>query len=247
MFEVPTSRGLAYAQLSHRNKLMGALVRILPGLHRERPSDLSELARQPTAYFTFFPLEAAVRGKQVTRLGRVDVPPHAQAFPLFRAAGQIEPGTGKVLDWWLWDGEREWRIGQLTHEQRDLPLREVVMPPMLIERLELGWTPRNSEKYASEAEDVRQSQPTEARPAPTSTWRHFLYFPSESRAAQAADTLRGAGYIAHVEQSADDDWLVVVQSQRPTNPRDERQVLERIARRFEGLYDGWEAAVSGPP
>jgi hypothetical protein len=53
----------------------------------------------------------------------------------------IDPSTGKVKVWWLWDGEREWQVGELTEEQRGLSFREVWNDTLLIERIESGWTP----------------------------------------------------------------------------------------------------------
>ncbi|WP_176536262.1 hypothetical protein [Rhizobium sp. L9] len=43
--------------------------------------------------------------------------------------------------WWLWDGEKEWRIGQLSAEQHQLSIRGVWNDTLLVERIEFGWTP----------------------------------------------------------------------------------------------------------
>ena len=63
-----------------------------------------------------------------------------RAFPTFRA-GTPDPVTRKVETWWWWDGEREWRVGPLTPEQRAFPIRGVWNDTMLVARLEAGWTP----------------------------------------------------------------------------------------------------------
>ena len=55
--------------------------------------------------------------------------------------GVIDPSTRKVKVWWLWDGEKEWRVGEITAEQRGLPIRGVWNDTLLIERIESGWTP----------------------------------------------------------------------------------------------------------
>ena len=52
----------------------------------------------------------------------------------------VDPQTGKVAIWWLWDGEKEWRVGSLDAKQRKLPIRSVWNDTMLIERIDAGWT-----------------------------------------------------------------------------------------------------------
>ncbi len=246
ILEIPTRRGLVYGQYTHNNKLMGPLIRILPGFHARRPVDLDSLARQRTVYVTFFPVEAAARGKQVKLIGQQDVPPEARDFPLFRAAGQIQPGTGKVLDWWLWDGGREWRIERLEREHEALPLREVVMPPLLIERLEEGWIPRSALSSAAGAGTTNRDKWVDASPetapgAPST--KHFIYFSREDQARSAAVAVQHEGYTTTVRASSDDSWLLLASSDQSDGPDRERAELERIARRFEGTYDGWEASV----
>src|SRR5258708_4193075 len=42
---------------------MGPLVRVLPGVHSDRPNDFSSLAKQKELYFTFLTLAHALRAK----------------------------------------------------------------------------------------------------------------------------------------------------------------------------------------
>ncbi len=88
----------------------------------------------------FFPLNAAIDQHIVSIVANVALPSDAQKFPTFRA-GVVDPATRKVGVWWLWDGEKEWRVGQLTVEQRCLSIRGVWNDTLLIERIESGWTP----------------------------------------------------------------------------------------------------------
>jgi hypothetical protein len=140
VIEIPTAKGLAYAQYALKKEQWGALLRVLPGFHQTRPLDFSELVSQRERFVTFFPLQAAVSRNIFEVVARVEVPDAARAFPLFRAAGFIDR-AGKVHDWLLWDGEREWRAGQLTDELRRLPIRGVWNDTFLIERIEQNWTP----------------------------------------------------------------------------------------------------------
>ncbi len=138
--EIPTARGIAYAQLCNTHPQYGALIRVLPGFFDARPSDFGDVACQPEKFVTFFPLQAAVNRKIVEIVGNASVPEFARAFPLFRS-GVEDPATRKVKLWWFWDGEKEWRVGDITLEQRKMPLRGIWNDTLLVERIEAGWTP----------------------------------------------------------------------------------------------------------
>jgi hypothetical protein len=141
--EVATPAGLAYVQYTHKYDKpphWGALIRVLSGLHAVRPESFSEIAAQPASFCVFFPLGAAVHRGIVQIVANEAIPEEAQQFPLFRAAGVIDR-EGRVLDWWLWDGERSWRVGELTSEQRNLPIKEIWNDTLLIKRIAEGWKP----------------------------------------------------------------------------------------------------------
>ena len=138
--EIRTAGGLAYAQYTHKHKQYGALLRVFGSFYDMRPSNCASLVRQRPVFSCFFPLGAAVSRKIVSVIGNVAVPEEAQSFPIFRA-GVVDPHSNKVESWWLWDGEQEWRVGDLTSEQRKLPIRGVWNDTLLIERIESHWTP----------------------------------------------------------------------------------------------------------
>jgi len=143
--EIRTRKGLAYAQYTHRHENYGALIRVFDRLYKSRPADIAEVASNPVRFTTFFPLQAAVNRHIVDLVGKVRVPERLQAFPLFRD-GVADPPTGRVAVWWLWDGEREWRVGKLTSEQRRLPIRGIWNDTFLVERIEEGWRPENDRR-----------------------------------------------------------------------------------------------------
>lgn len=138
--EIPTNKGLSYAQYVLKKEKWGALLRILPSFFDARPNDFSKIVHEKECFVTFFPLQAAISREIFEVVGNAEIPAHALTFPLFRAAGFIDR-EGKVLDWWLWDGEREWRVEKLSEEQRNLPIRAVWNDTLLIERIEEGWKP----------------------------------------------------------------------------------------------------------
>lgn len=139
--EISTCKGLAYAQYTHKNRLMGNLLRVFPGFHAIRPADFHAIVTGKPGFMTFFPLGAAVNRGIVAVVSNLPVPDHARPFPLFRAAGNRDRDTGKIKDWWLWDGDKEWRVGNITEEQRMLPIRGIWNDTMLIEQIESEWTP----------------------------------------------------------------------------------------------------------
>lgn len=141
IIEIPTPKGFAYAQFINEHKRYGPLLRVFCGLHDGRPTDPTQSMVGEVQFVCFFPLRAAIRQKIVSVVARDAVPPEAAEFPVFRA-GVVDPTTGKVAVWWLWDGEREWRVGTLSDEQRSLPIRGVWNDTLLIERILAGWRPQ---------------------------------------------------------------------------------------------------------
>jgi len=140
IIQIPTCKGFAYAQYTHKHPQYGALIRVFHKFYDTPTHNYLQLASQAERFATFFPLGAAVNRKIVTIAGNAPIPTYAQQFPTFRA-GVIDPSTGKVPTWWLWDGEKEWLVGELTTEQRKLPIRGIWNDTLLIERIESGWTP----------------------------------------------------------------------------------------------------------
>jgi len=145
VIEIPTSRGLAYAQYALRKEQWGALIRVLPGFFEKRPPTLCDLVTQKERFVTFFPLQAAVNRRIFEVVENCETPESAKAFPLFRAAGYVDR-QGKVHDWWLWDGEREWRIGNLSQAQVKLPIRSVINDTLLIKEIVDEWSPETDRR-----------------------------------------------------------------------------------------------------
>lgn len=138
--EIATPNGKAYAQLVNTHRQYGSLLRVLRGVHSDRPSDLKRLVAGEAQFVVFFPLQAAVKAGIVHVIGTERVPDEFRAFPVFRA-GVADPKTGKVATWWLWDGHKEWKVGALDEQQKRLPIRGVWNDTLLVERIVSGWTP----------------------------------------------------------------------------------------------------------
>lgn len=138
VYSIETNKGEAYFQYHSRNKLMGPLIRVLVGEYRE-PVDLNILVEGATRFWVFFPVDAAFKENIIKKHGVFEIPGHAKNFPLFRGGN----GVGKIDVWWFWDGEREWKVGDISAEQRKMPIRGIWNDTMLISRIESGWLPEN--------------------------------------------------------------------------------------------------------
>lgn len=146
LVEISTANGLAYALVTHQHLQWGTLLRVLEGQHKTRPANISTLATDKVQFSTFFPLNAAIARKLVSIVGNVDLPKHLKPFPIFRN-GVAEPATKKVQNWWLWDGKREWPVGQITPEQHKMPIRQIVNDTMLRSLIERKWTEGDSSAF----------------------------------------------------------------------------------------------------
>jgi hypothetical protein len=142
VIEIPTPDGFGYAHYTHKQDVspgLGALLRVFPEQHRERPHDFAGLVLQRPAFSTFFPLGAACSRRIVRIVASEPVPPHTAAFPTFRNAFRDRSGR-LVPPWSLWDGAREWRVESLSGAQwRDCPPLEIINDTLLIERIVSGW------------------------------------------------------------------------------------------------------------
>ena len=142
VIEIPTKVGLFYAQYTHQHKTHGGLIRLFEAHFKSRPSEFSKLVRTPVRFSTFFPVVAAVTKDIFNVVAHEGVAITNQTFPIFRN-GVPDPRTKRVSAWWFWDGEKEWKVGEITHEQRGMPIVGVWNDTLLIERIESGWTPKN--------------------------------------------------------------------------------------------------------
>jgi hypothetical protein len=131
VIEVPTSKGLAYVQYTHEHSshpVFGSLVRVLKGFYKERPSKeaLAELVKQSHRFQTFCPIHHAVSHGNFELVGNFPVPECAREFPIFKSTAASPKSDLKKVIWWLWDGEKEWKVGELSEEEmRKYPIRGV--------------------------------------------------------------------------------------------------------------------------
>jgi hypothetical protein len=243
ILEIPTKKGLAYVQLSHNHEIpplsMGELIRVLPGFFPERPAEFQSLANQKELYHTFIGAEVLVRRKIFSVVGHAEVPAAARKFPLFRA-GAITP-AGKVEYWWLWDGEKEWRIGKLTDEQLDLPIRAFWNDLSLIYHLEVGWTPRKDEALVQAA---RLKMEIKKAPVVKGV-RHFLLYGTMPLARNGQELLEKGGFKSELLE-ANDTFMLMVEQPPPYSEEYVESTTRRLAdlaEKSHGTYDCWETEL----
>jgi hypothetical protein len=104
---------------------------------------VGEIAAANHRFYVFFPVGAAINRGLVTFVGNVPLPVSMREFPLLRQRGRIELG-GEVTSWWLWDGTKKWRVGQLTAKQKRLSIAELMNDTLLVARVENDWRPEQS-------------------------------------------------------------------------------------------------------
>ncbi len=246
VIEIPTAKGLAYAQFTHKMPVYGRFIRVVEGIWRARPHALDEIVNAPTRFFIFFPVAAAVNQKIVTLAGNLPVPSQFAAFPLMRESG-LEPPGGGTVDWWLWDGKEEWRIGSLTPEQRKLSIAQIVNDTMLIHMIEGDWHPETDIQTNRSDLPVSPAVEPGADAAAPQAIDLYLYFSSREEADRAASALRNDGLQVLVRPGATGGWLALARSEpAPTEDAfaDLEARLRQLAESLNGEYDGWEAAVS---
>ena len=141
IIEIQTPTGLAYAQYTHRHSTYGALLRVFSSIFAARPSDFSAVVNQEPQFSTFFPLATACKRGIVRVVAAETIPSSSSEFPTFRAG--LSNTHGKVETWWLWDGERETKIGTLAPGMERYPIRGVINDTLLVERIVQGWRHEN--------------------------------------------------------------------------------------------------------
>lgn len=141
VFSIQTVKGKAYFQFTAKNKLMGQLILVLPGIYSSElvGEELQRLLKIDTNFYIFFHIASALKAGVIEKVGNYEIPEHSRSFPIFRSG--VPDASGHVANWGLWDGEKSWFIGSLTPEQRKLPIRGAWNDTLLISRIEQGWLP----------------------------------------------------------------------------------------------------------
>lgn len=142
VFEMDVGESVCFLQFALRAPQWGHLIRVLPGLHEKGTALRPDLLIRKERFVTFFPLLAALKAGCVRKVGNVPLPVNGRELPLFRMRGHIDR-DGRVLDWWLWDGESERKADTSVGGFWELPILEVCNDTILRERVLGDWVPAN--------------------------------------------------------------------------------------------------------
>jgi len=254
IYEVPTPRGFGYVQYTHRSREYGYLIRVLPGLYVERPKDMADLVAKKENYFVYYPLSACLRVGAFAWVGKLPIPEDSLGEPIMRL-GWGQPVDGRVLNWWIIDGDKRTFIDRLTEKEKRYSFLEICSHGMLVYKLCIGWRPETARENDPNAptgqdeipEDVQKWVDAMSDPE-TDEVKHYLYFPSRKQAVEAERTLTKMGFARVKTQRSGDPgkWLVLVtkegQPARDSVDAD-METLEEVVRNAGGVYDGHEISV----
>ncbi len=131
IFEVTINGTFGYFQYTHLNKLMGNLIRVPKARFRKKQPP-SEPFERFECHAVFFPLSATLSDGVFQRLGNFIVSEKLAAFPLFKVGVQA-PDIGLFQTRGVWDGEKEVALPSSVSSIEDLPEREIITYPLLVD------------------------------------------------------------------------------------------------------------------
>jgi hypothetical protein len=154
--EIKTPAGFGYVQYTYDAETNGQLVRVLPGLYEDRPSNFGELAQQKELYFVFLILNRGFR----TGIGEMElvsnqpIPEWAISPPIMRHSAATD-AHGKTIRWRIIHADTKLTLEELqrapvlthlTPDQRRLSIREIWPPAVMVRRLAERWSPERAEE-----------------------------------------------------------------------------------------------------
>lgn len=137
IFEINTLKGRAYLHYIYKDPTTGDLVRVLPGLHSERPANFDKLAGSKEKYMIYFPLVAANKQKIVEKVGsylsKFEKPKYMRTKHIVK---------GEFLGWHIIDTETWQRqlVKSLNSEQKQLSPWGIWNDTLLVENLVTDWS-----------------------------------------------------------------------------------------------------------
>lgn len=135
IFEIGTSLGLYYAQFTHAHPTHTDVLVVFEGGYDKRPDDILSVINRPVQYTVLIAVNASYKAGVIERVGNAPIREELVPFPKFRN-GVANPKTLQVENWWIWDGESEICVGDLTEDQKKYPrliIRNIAAVKSLIE------------------------------------------------------------------------------------------------------------------
>jgi len=141
VFEIPLSDGRkAYGQLVFRDKKNGPLIIIFNKITKESILDVKELINiKPLFPPVITGLNAAIRTGMWRIIGKFPI--NDFVYPKF-VNSDWNQKSGKAIMWYVWDGEKDTKIGPfLPDELKNLEFLVVWSPYDVVYRIETGEYP----------------------------------------------------------------------------------------------------------
>ncbi|MEN3801220.1 hypothetical protein ABDZ32_11620 [Aeromonas veronii] len=143
VLQVLTSKGVAYAQVTHKDPEFGFLIRFFSGLYDSVPADFSTVVNASVQFSAFFVVQSAVNQGLLSVAANTLIPDRLKAFPIFRSRNG---GPGGSI--WLWSGGEAVRLDRsLTPEEQTYPTEGIISAPLLVERIENNYRPETHEPW----------------------------------------------------------------------------------------------------
>lgn len=142
IFEINTPKGKAYLHYIYKDKVIGELIRVLPGLFNDKPVDINKLvALEEEQFMVFFPLAYAYKKKIVQLTG--EYPSTSFTKPKFMRTEFFV--KGEFLGWHIIDTDSWQRVlvKNLSEDQQKLSPWGIWNDTLLIEKLTDNWNLEN--------------------------------------------------------------------------------------------------------
>ena len=125
----------------------GSVIRVLNGFYNVRPfiDEIHKIVGEPHRFITFCQVHYSVNIGDWDRVANFAVPDFAKDFPIFKGTNSSPKSLLEEVVWWLWDGEKEWRVGKLRlEEQLKYPFHSSCNDTALISKIETGKSYRGN-------------------------------------------------------------------------------------------------------
>ncbi|GAA3102553.1 hypothetical protein GCM10010520_54600 [Rhizobium viscosum] len=138
VIQILTSKGVSYAQVTHKHLRYGHLLRVFDGFYADRLDNFSKVVASPVLFSAFFPVQKAVDEGLVANVGNSSVTDANSVFPIFRTSARDR--DRRRGPWWLWNGETEVMLSRdLSDQEKKYPVHGIISAPLLVERIEMGY------------------------------------------------------------------------------------------------------------
>lgn len=250
VYELVVEAGFAYLQAIAKHPEFGWAMRVLSPVRESVGAHAQGVRYLPEMFIALMgSIAHEAKEGRLRFVGHTELPlGYDPSLPLLRASSSVDD-DGRHTDgsWWLDDGTKEWRVGNLTKEQQNLPYRQFTPALALRVLIDAGWDPQ----WEFKGPDAREYQkPPRWDTDHRNTSSFFLLFRSAKDARHAADAIannKRVDTVSVIEPSSDNEQLFGVTAEVAGDGLDDLVALDEyfdgVASRFGGIYDGNEVPI----